>query len=224
MIFQSLKDLPDDLIAAEAVDILVAGSDTTFFTLDSGVWHLCQSPAIKHKLVAALKVAFPDASETIPTLVQLEAVPYLVACMKKSLRIAIPVQGRLPRVVLQNPSNPLIVDGKIVSPGTTVGMSAYTMHLDEEFWGPDAKIFNPDRWLGESSKGLDAYLTTFSKGARSCIGQNLAQTEVLVVLYMLFRNFDVELAPESAKEFNSRDVFTQAVDKPGVLLQLKRLE
>lgn len=211
-------------MAAEAVDILVAGSDTTGFTLDSGVWHLCRNPGIKHKLVVTLKDAFSDASETIPTLLRLEAVPYLVGCMKEGLRIAIPVQSRLPRVVPQNLSVPLIVDDKVVPPRTTVGMSAYTMHFDEEFWGPDARAFNPDRWLGESSKGLDAYLTTFSKGARSCIGQNLAQTEVLVVLYMLFRNFEIELVPDSAEEFNSRDVFTQAVDKPGVLLRLKRPE
>lgn len=47
VIFDGLQHLSDDLVAAEAVDILVAGSDTTAFTLISGVWHICHNPSIK---------------------------------------------------------------------------------------------------------------------------------------------------------------------------------
>lgn len=49
-------------------------------------------------------------------------------------------------------------------------MSAYTVHFDEEIWGPDARQFNSDRWLGPEAKQLDRYLVTFSKGARQCLG------------------------------------------------------
>lgn len=50
-------------------------------------------------------------------------------------------------------------------------MSTYTMHTNEEVWGPDARVFNPDRWLQPGAKSLEQYLCTFSKGARMCIGQ-----------------------------------------------------
>lgn len=221
VIFDGLRGLSNDLISAEAVDILVAGSDTTAFTLISGAWHICKNPLIKQRLTAALRDAFPKSAEEYPSLLQLESIPYLVACMKESLRIAMPVPGRLPRTVPQSP--PLVVDNKAIPPGTVVGMSAYTMHFSEELWGADAREFNPERWLGEESKRLDAHLVTFSKGARSCIGQNLAQAEVMVVLHMLFRNFEVDLEPESADAFVTRDVFTQAVEAPGVVLRLKTL-
>lgn len=49
-------------------------------------------------------------------------------------------------------------------------MSAYTMHTSTEIWGPDAKEFNPERWLDGKAAGMEAFLATFSKGSRICIG------------------------------------------------------
>lgn len=45
------------------------------------------------------------------------------------------------------------------------------MHNSVDAWGPDARQFNPDRWIGPASKGLEQWLSTFSKGARMCLGQ-----------------------------------------------------
>ncbi|KAI5369525.1 Putative cytochrome P450 [Septoria linicola] len=186
VIFDGLQDLPDKLVISEAVNILIAGSDTTAWTLNVGVQQILAHEEHKHKLYAALREAYPSRPAELPSLTELEAIPYLTACIKESLRIAMPVRGRLPRVVPSQESghySPMIVDGgTIVPPGTVVGMSTYTMHYSETLWGPDARTFNSDRWLGEQSKGLDAYLCTFSKAARSCIGRNLAMAE----LYLMF--------------------------------------
>jgi cytochrome P450 len=223
VIFDSLHHLPDEAVGLEAVDFLVAGSDTTAFTLASAVWHMCHNSSIKHKLAAALKEAFPDQPEGYyPSLMQLEAIPYLVACVKESLRIAMPVPGRLPRLVPAT-ATPLVIDEKILPPGSVVGMSAYTMHFSEEIWGSNARHFEPERWLGEGAKGLDEHMVTFSKGARSCIGQPLAQAELLLMYFMLFRNFDVELDPASEGGFTAKDNFVHSVQKPGVVLRMRRI-
>lgn len=58
-----------------------------------------------------------------------------------------------------------------VSNQTIVSMSTYTMHTNTEAWGPDAREFNPDRWLVPDDQGLEHWMCTFSKGARMCIGQ-----------------------------------------------------
>jgi cytochrome P450 len=224
VIFDSLQHLPDHAIGAEAVGFLVAGSDTTAFTLTSAVWHICHNPMIKRKLAAAIKEAIPEHREgEYPTLMQLESIPYLVACVKESLRIAIPVPGRLPRVVPGATAAPLVVDGKVVPPGSIVGMSAYSMHISEELWGPNARDFEPERWLGEGAKGLDEHSMAFSKGARNCIGQPLAQAELLLTLYMLFRYFDMELDAASGKGFTTKDQFVTIVQEPGVVLRMRRL-
>lgn len=61
----------------EAIDILTAGSDTTAFSLSVGTWHILQNPAIKTRLVEALKEAVPDPTN-IPSLLELEKIPFLV--------------------------------------------------------------------------------------------------------------------------------------------------
>lgn len=175
VVFDGMKVVADDaLIVSEAVDILIAGSDTTAFTLNSGIWYISKNPQIKRKLMEALKEALPD-SDVEPTLLQLGAIPYLAACVRESLRVAMPVPGRLPRIVPPADQGPLIVDGQTIPPGTIVGMSAYTMHRSEELWGHDVLPFNPDRWLGEAGRGLESHLVTFSKGLRGCTGLHGAQ-------------------------------------------------
>jgi cytochrome P450 len=223
VVFDSLQHLSDEAAAMEAVVFLFAGSDTTAFTLVSAVWHICHNPSIKHKLASTLEEAFPEQREgEYPALLELESIPYLVACMKESLRVAMAVPGRLPRVV-PGSVEPLVVDDKVVPPGTAVGMSAYTMHNSEELWGPNARHFQPERWLGEDAKGLDEHLVTFSKGARNCTGQTLAQANLLLMFFMLFRNFDIELDGASEKGFVTKDVFTQNVQGPGLLLRMRRI-
>jgi cytochrome P450 len=223
VIFDCLRHLPDEVAGMEAVAFLIAGSDTSALTLGSTVWHMCHDPSIKRKLTAALKEAFPEhRAGEYPALPELESVPYLVACMKEGLRVAMPISGRLPRVVPGAGSvAPLVVDDKVVSPGTVVGISAYTMHNSEELWGSNARSFQPERWLGEDAKGLDEHLVTFSKGARNCIGQTLARADIIVVLYMLFRNFDIELDAASEKGVLTSDNFTKKVLEPGLMLKMR---
>ncbi|GKZ35743.1 hypothetical protein AbraIFM66950_006496 [Aspergillus brasiliensis] len=224
VVFENLSSLPHDLKVTEAVDILIAGADTTASTLTAGFMHILSNPAIHAKLVDALRGT--DTSLNDPSAAQLqelEKIPYLSACVKESLRIAMPVPGRLPRVVPQDLAEPFMVDGQVIPPGTIVSMSTYTMHTNEEVWGPDARIFNPDRWLQPEAKSLEQYLCTFSKGARMCIGQNVAYAEVTIVMAYLFRNFDIWL-PSGFREPEKKDLFTMEYSKPGLPLKFSSLK
>ncbi|KAL9562748.1 hypothetical protein ACKAV7_013100 [Fusarium commune] len=215
VIFECLTHLPDVSKKAQAIDILAAGSDTTALTLTFGLFHILSNPKVKAKLVQELKEALLVIHEA-PTVSALEKLPYLTGCMKESLRMASPVPGRLPRVVPAGKA-PLVVDGKIIPPGTIVGMSAWGMHHDTEIWGQDVEQFRPERWVEDDGKTLDQFLCPFSKGQRSCIGQNLAMAEVRLVLAMLFRRFDLDLAP-SATISEAHDCFTIQLDRPGLLI------
>jgi cytochrome P450 len=75
VIFDGLKSVSDDQIAAEAVDILAAGSDTTASSLSVGIWHIAHNQAIKTKLMTALKTAIPNINAELPNVPQLEAIP-----------------------------------------------------------------------------------------------------------------------------------------------------
>lgn len=160
--------VPIDQQVTESIDILVAGSDTTAFTLTVCLNAVLSNAHLKRKVVAAVDEAMLDPHK-LPSFVELEKNAYLSAVVKESLRFAMAVPGMLPKVVPER-SQPFMVDGKVVPPGTVVGMSAYTMNFSEELWGPDAKEFKPERWFGEQAKTLDSGLATFSKGSRQCIG------------------------------------------------------
>lgn len=66
--------------------------------------------------------------------------------------------------------------------------------------------FDPDRWLLPSSptdsSPLSRYLVAFGKGSRSCIGINLAYTEMYLGITAIVTAFDLKL-----HEFNqARDL------------------
>ena len=220
IIFSALTHLSDEATSAEAVDLLVAGSDTTAFSLTVAIANLSQRPDTRDTLVAALRSRIANP-EHLPSLPELESIDILNACVREAIRFASPVPGRLPRVVPTNTSTPLIVDGQVVPPGTIVGMSAYTMHRSPELWGKDATEFNPDRWLGEKGKSLDQHMVSFSKGLRSCIGQNLAYAELHIVLAYLFRKYEISLAGDKANTQTAVDRFTYLIPQHGLPVNLK---
>ena len=60
---------------------------------------------------------------------------------------------------------------------------------------PSPHTFTPDRWLTAAAKGerLDRYLVAFSKGTRSCLGLNIAYSEMYLGVAALVSRFDMEL-------------------------------
>ncbi|KAJ6076156.1 cytochrome P450 [Penicillium canescens] len=227
VVFDNLSSLSYEMKVTEAMDILVAGADTTASTLTAGLLYILSNDKIHSTLRKALNETSIglDAVAT-GQLLELEKIDYLAsyptACVKESLRLGMAVPGRLPRVVPHNLPHPLVVDDKIVPPGTIVSMSAYTMHMSEEVWGSDVRAFNPNRWLKPESKGLEKYLCTFSKGARMCIGQNVAYAEITIVMAYLFRNFKLSLPPDFVPP-ERKDLFTMEYSNPGLPIIFSRI-
>ncbi|KAL6922493.1 hypothetical protein FSST1_006519 [Fusarium sambucinum] len=217
VIFDSLKEISDAKKASMAAELLVAGSDTSALTITYALYHITSNPKILERLLNELKVAMPDL-DSPAVLQKLEQLPFLSGCVKESLRMACPVPGRLPRIVPEN--KPLIVEGKQIPAGTIIGMSAYGMHFAKSIWGPDAHEFNPDRWCSETGDKLDHWLVPFSKGARSCIGQNLALAEVRMTIAVLFRHFEFSLS-QGANLGQRYDRFTSHLGRPGLPLSCK---
>ena len=65
---------------------------------------------------------------------------------------------------------------------------------DENF--TNGKDFYPERWLKESKcpmHSVEAFIS-FGGGPRFCPGKNLAILQMKLVLSMLFKNFDIEMA------------------------------
>jgi cytochrome P450 len=76
-VFDSLRAIPDKHKVSEAIDILIAGADTTASTLTTGLYHILSNPEIKERLIQAIDDAMPESGSLVP-LQTLEKVEYLV--------------------------------------------------------------------------------------------------------------------------------------------------
>ncbi|KAK3950857.1 cytochrome P450 [Pseudoneurospora amorphoporcata] len=108
----------------------------------------------------------------------------LQAVLKEALRLSYGFMRRLPRV---SPDVAIQYKEYTIPPGTPVGMGAYLMHSNPEVY-QDPDQFIPERWLAEDTKAMQKSYVPFTRGSRSCLGQNLSMAEISLVLAVLFRS------------------------------------
>ena len=190
-VFHSLRDDPDlplsekslPRLVMEAQSLIGAGTLTSTHMLSITTYHILANPPILHKLVEELEEAIPDIAPPCP-LQTLEQLPYLSAVISEGLRVSYGTVHRLQRV---HPDNALIFRDWIIPPGTPVSMSSLSMHDDQSIF-PEPRKFDPERWLGPERDLRQKYLFSFGRGARQCVGMNLAEAEMHMALAMVFRS------------------------------------
>lgn len=163
-----------------ASQISLAGSDTTASAIRATMLYVLTNPPVLAKLIAELSNS--PISDPI-TDSEARKLPYLQAVIKEGLRIHPPVTGLMFKEV---PAQGDTVNGHFVPGGTKIGYCAFGVFLDEGRWGPDAKIFRPERWLEgtpEETKAKEAILDmAFGYGRSSCLGKSIAQIELNKVI------------------------------------------
>ncbi|KAG9309800.1 cytochrome P450 [Chiua virens] len=188
-------------VTGQAKVLLLAGYETTSISLTWALIELCKNPDIQTKLRMELLEFGAD-----PTYDQLpNSLPYLDAVVHETLRMHPPLPD-FNRVATADDMIPLskpiqtrsgkFVDYISVTKGTTVSISVPFMNRSTAFWGPDAKVFRPERWLDEDGIPARAkeiqghrHLLTFIDGPRTCLGKGFAIAEFKIVLSVLIKNF-----------------------------------
>ena len=93
--------------------------------------------------------------------------PYLDAVIKEINRLHPTVHATL-RVI--NRETTLASSKKlpvVLKPGMLIYLSYFYLHTSPKFWGPDAGVFVPERFIGGYSRDLP--LMSFGYGPRSCV-------------------------------------------------------
>lgn len=82
-------------------------------------------------------------------------------------------------------------DGKspiALSKGTTVLVPLYCLHRHEDYWGPDAHLFKPERW--ETFTPAQWTYIPFLAGPRMCLGYQFAINTASYVTVRLVQLLD----------------------------------
>ncbi|KAF8901836.1 cytochrome P450 [Mucidula mucida] len=183
----------------EALNLLFAGTDTTANAIETGVLHIFSDERVKKKLLEELIDAYPE-KETPVAFEVVEKLPYLTSVIKESLRLSSGVPVALPRIAQAD----TVIDGVAVPAGAIVGTSAkFLLRNPAVFSIPDK--FIPERWMQSDAQQLEKYLVVFSRGPRSCLGQNLAWCELYLIFSHLVRKFHVQLYDTSVDDVGYRD-------------------
>jgi len=192
-------DTPKGLSQPEVIglgsDIMVAGSDTVTSAVAGTMYYLLSNPSKLQTLTEELRTSF--GMEADITITRLSSLKYLNAVITEGERL-FPAGPETTRRVV-GPAGAKIC-GDFVPPGTAVGIYQWAAGHNATSW-QDAESFVPERWLnpedGKYKADKRGIHQPFNLGPRNCIGQNLANAELRLVLARLVWNFDFTLCPES---------------------------
>lgn len=190
------RRFPDELVSGNAINMLVAGEDTTANTLAWAVHHLCDSPAASAALRAEADrilgpARVPADLDTANRLVHATA----VASEAMRLRPVAPL-------ALLECNHDAVLGDLALPRGTALCLLSRPAGLDPQHFCAPAE-FRPERWISGEATGAHrpAASMPFGSGPRICPGRTLALVECRVALATLFRSFAVErVGPATAVE------------------------
>uniref|UniRef100_A0AAG5DX31 Cytochrome P450 n=1 Tax=Anopheles atroparvus TaxID=41427 RepID=A0AAG5DX31_ANOAO len=180
------QKLEKSLMMRIFIDFIIAAGDTTAFAT---VWalHLLASD---RKVQERVRQNVNDSNSLECTAIK--------GVVRETLRLY-PVAPFVGRFI----ENDTVFDNYTVPKDTLVLLSLYSSGRDERFFS-DPEQFNPYRWDRSIAKTSSSTTTAaaslpFALGARSCIGQKIAQLQMHYLLSMILTKFDMSI-PEKQRQ------------------------
>ena len=167
--------------------VFLAGHETTASALTWAFYILAAQPQWLERLREEIDRVAGDAPITFELTRQL---PLVKAFFKETLRLYPPITF-MPRVALREAT----VAGRRLRKGALVMIAPWTLQRHSKWWS-DPHAFQPERFLPENESALTpgAYIP-FGQGPHTCVGAGFAQTESVLILAELVRDFDWVLQP-----------------------------
>ncbi|KXN74695.1 cytochrome P450, partial [Conidiobolus coronatus NRRL 28638] len=183
---EGLKDLE---IVDECLVLLFGGMDTTANTMTWTLYEILKHPEVYKQVTSEILTHYPNLKEPITVEKTKSELKYLEACILESMRKNPVASGAIVRVV---PESGITISGHYLPPGTSVGLDIYAQQNDPSIW-KSPEIFDISRWLGEERELNKSKMFNFGIGPTSCIGRELAWSEIFLVLANLLRSFELEM-------------------------------
>lgn len=150
-------------VAAECLDHMAAGIDTTGDALCFLMWELSQPRSVRfqQRLQRELLEADPETP--------FDKLPFLDAVVMEGLRCFPAIPMSLPRYV---PHGGREIAGFFLPGETIVSCQVYSVHRIDQAVFPQPDLFNPDRWMERDGDAQRRRLMfAFANGGRGCVGK-----------------------------------------------------
>ncbi|KAL2933257.1 Cytochrome P450 71A24 [Bienertia sinuspersici] len=208
----NLSTLSRDSIKAILLDMIAAGTHTTYTLLEWAMAELLLHPTAMKALYEEVRRTVKDRELVSEN--DLESMEYLKAVIKETLRLHPP----LPLLLFRESSQDVKINEYDVTTGTQVIVNAWAIHRNLTYW-EDPEEFHPERFVNSlvDFKGQNFNFIPFGSGRRGCPGISFGIIKAELVLANLVYHFDWKL-PEG-KAFNMAEKLGNAVRKRDSLVK-----
>ena len=179
--------MSDELVLSESMQLLVAGHETSSNALSWLLYLLSSRPNCLERLRQEFDSVLDGAALSYSHVSKFE---FATQVIQEALRLYPPF-WMVDRMALSDDSA-----GDFDIPrGSTVIVFVYGAHHSPRYWH-NPENFDPDRF-NKANEKLHTPFTylPFGAGPRGCIGGNYAMLQILMILSILLRKYDLQLAP-----------------------------
>ena len=206
----------DRTIFGNLMTMLLAGEDTTAYTLAWAIHELCESPAS----VAALRVELDGVLGAAPVPPEIEGahrLAYAGAVANEVMRLR-PVA---PVLFFETQVAATLGDVELPAGAQLMVLTRPPAVTASNFNAPET--FRPERWLGDPGAAGGAHDPAahlpFGSGPRICPGRGLALLEMKVALALIYKNFSVT---REGPADGVREAFAFTMSPSGLAIRLAR--
>ncbi|MFI1801183.1 cytochrome P450 [Streptomyces sp. NPDC020379] len=179
------QGLSDTEIHDQVITFLLAGTETTASVL-SWAWHLIGThPHIQHQLQTETDTVLGGRPAHHSDLPALELTGRIV---NETLRLYPPAW-----MTTRTTTTDTLLGGHALPAGTTLIYSAYQIHRRADLF-PDPDRFDPDRWQSTGNPPKGTWIP-FGGGARKCIGDTFALTQITLTLATIAAHWQLQPIP-----------------------------
>ncbi|KAK4028361.1 hypothetical protein OUZ56_017641 [Daphnia magna] len=213
-VYLTSKDLDVKDVVTMVADMLLAGIDTSSYTMSFILYHLAKNPLSQEKIYLEVKQLLPKSNSVITSDI-LAQLKYLKAAVKESFRLN-PISIGVGRILPEDASF-----SGYHCPKNTILVSQNQVSCRLEYYFKKPLQFIPERWI----KGDPAYekvhpylVLPFGHGPRACIARRLAEQNLYILLARLVRQFHIEWHGAEL------DVRSKLINRPAVPLKFNFIE
>lgn len=219
-------DLSEEELVETILTFLTAGIETTSAALTWAL-HLLTAPSsskYQAELRKELHRRFSKLEYRGVTSKDLESIPLLHGIVEETLRLYPPIP-----LLSHEAQRDTVMVGQHIPKGTKMLYWMWALNRNPTYWGPDAEVFDPYRWISTDKHGVQRpnkhggassnyCYESFLHGPRACVGKDTSKATMRAALAKLVYEFEISRDQDGVDEPEARGA---AIMRPVKSLKVK---